>query len=408
MDDSSFDIDRQGLLDAVNLLANTHEKSIKWEFGKLLPEFGVGETQALNTLAPVVIGGAQNLGLDTSFAHMDPPTPWVSWATTMWNASLNQNLLHPDVAPVAIEIEQLVMRWLAPYFGMSGGHMTPGSTVGNLTALWAAREIKGVKRVVASKGAHLSVAKSAHILGLDYLGVEIDEFGGIDTNGLPDDLSTSALVLTAGTTSAGAIDDLKLGENAAWLHVDAAWAGPLRFSNIHSNKLNGIERADSVAISAHKWLFQPKESGLILFKDVDVAHKSVSFGGAYLAVPNVGVLGSRGANAIPLLATLLAWGREGLADRIDRAMTSAQKLHDYLATREDVSLFSSNASGVVLWRPTGKADVKSIINELPVGAASFTSVNEVDWIRHVAANPNANIEQLIEEISTVLNDRTRG
>jgi L-2,4-diaminobutyrate decarboxylase len=198
---------------------------------------------------------------------------------------------------------------------------------------------------------------------------------------------------------------LKLGENAAWLHVDAAWAGPLRFSNIHSNKLNGIERADSVAISAHKWLFQPKESGLILFKDVDVAHKSVSFGGAYLAVPNVGVLGSRGANAIPLLATLLAWGREGLADRIGRAMTSAQKLHDYLATREDVSLFSSNASGVVLWRPTGKADVKSIINELPVGAASFTSVNEVDWIRHVAANPNANIEQLIEEISTVLNDR---
>jgi L-2,4-diaminobutyrate decarboxylase len=87
---------------------------------------------------------------------------------TLWNASLNQNLLHPDVAPVARDIEAQVIGWLAPLFGMDGGHMTPGSTVGNLTALWAARELRGVKRVVASEGAHLSIGKAAHILGLAF------------------------------------------------------------------------------------------------------------------------------------------------------------------------------------------------------------------------------------------------
>jgi L-2,4-diaminobutyrate decarboxylase len=80
---------------------------------------------------------------------MDPPTPWITWATTLWNASLNQNLLHPATSPAARDIEQRVVQWLASFFGMTGGHMTAGSTLANLTALWAARECAGVKEVVA-------------------------------------------------------------------------------------------------------------------------------------------------------------------------------------------------------------------------------------------------------------------
>ena len=56
--------------------------------------------------------------------------------------------------------------------------------------------------------------------------------------------------------------------DAAWIHVDAAWAGPLVLSEQHKGRLAGIERADSVAVSAHKWLFQPKEAGLVFFRQV--------------------------------------------------------------------------------------------------------------------------------------------
>jgi len=81
-----------------------------------------------------------------------------------------------------------------------------------------------------------------------------------------------------------------------------AWrrAGPLRLSSEYAHLLDGIEKADSVAVSAHKWLFQPKESAIVFFKDVELAHAAISFGGSYLAKPNVGVQGSRGAAANPM------------------------------------------------------------------------------------------------------------
>jgi len=276
-----------------------------------MPESGLGEIQTLAMLAPLVLGQAANLGAATAFAHMDPPTPWVTWALTLWNVSLNQNLLHPATAPVARNIEQLVISWLAPYFGMQGGHMTPGCTVANLTALWAARENAGVTEVIASEGAHLSIAKAAHLLGLRYQTIASDRTGAMIAEALEGDLSRTVLVLTAGTTSGGRLDPLTLAGRAGWTHIDAAWAGPLRLSARHGDRLAGLERADSVAVSAHKWLFQPKESAFVLFRDVASAHAAVSFGGAYLATPNIGVLGSHGAAATPLLATLLACGGTG-------------------------------------------------------------------------------------------------
>ena len=136
----------------------------------------------------------------------------------------------------------------------------------------------------------------------------VDARAALAVDALPQDLTRTALVLTAGTTATGAIDDLGLIGRAAWSHIDAAWAGPLRLSARHGALLDGIERADSIAISPHKWLFQPKDCGMILFRDSAAAHAAVSFNGAYLAAPNVGLQGSRGASAVPLLASLLAWG----------------------------------------------------------------------------------------------------
>ncbi len=402
MSDPSFEADPEGLRQALEALLAPPSTEGAQPLPGVLPEEGYGEPAVLDRLSPIVLGGARRLGAPDALAHMDPPTPWIAWAMSVWNASLNQNLLHPDVAPVARDLEARVVDWLAPAFGMDGGHMTPGSTLANLTALWAARELKGVRRVIASDAAHLSVAKSAHILALDYRAAATDESGRLDAGALPDDLSSTALVLTAGTTSAGAIDDLALAGRAAWTHVDAAWAGPLRFSRRYAARLDGIEQADSVAVSAHKWLFQPKESGLIFFRDNRAAEAAISFGGAYLAVPNVGVLGSHGAVAVPLLATLMAWGRAGLEARIDRTMEIADGLWQRLGAHLKAELYGPQVSGVVLWRPNDGRSAQSVRDALPAGLASLIQVGGKDWLRHVAANPNADIDTIWGSIAGVL------
>jgi L-2,4-diaminobutyrate decarboxylase len=399
--DKEFAVDSNGLHLAVELMCRDFSDAQGFALPMALPLVGMGSTAALNSLAPSILGGAARLGQATSFAHMDPPTPWITWAMTLWNASLNQNLLHPATAPVARQMEQRVVTWLAPFFGMNGGHMTPGSTVANLTALWSARECAGITDVIASDGAHLSIAKAAHILGLKYLSVPIDANGSMDSAQLPTDLSKSALVLTGGATSTGAIDPLDLAGRAAWTHVDAAWAGPLRLSK-HAQLLAGIESADSVAVSAHKWLFQPKESALVLFKDTEKAHAAVSFGGAYLATPNVGVLGSHGATATSLLAMLLAWGHEGVAQRIEHCMDLARCLRDFVAADERLELYAEPQTGIVVWRPKDKNLFDQVLQRLPVGSTSTTSIAGGKWFRNVAANPSADIGILTARIHGAL------
>ena len=390
MADSSFEVNRPGLMRALELLAETRF-SAPAALPACLPRSGIGEAAALELLAPLVLGKAVRLDLPHAFAHMDPPTPWVSWAATLWNARLNQNLLHDASGPFAREAERLAVRWLAPSFGMEGGHMTPGSTLANLTALWAARELTGARRVVASEAAHLSIAKAAKILGLALKTVPCDARQRLDAAQLPQDLSDAILVLTAGTTSAGAIDPLDLCGRAAWTHVDAAWAGPLVFSREHGARLSGIAHAESVAVSAHKWLFQPKESALVFFRKEEAAHTAISFGGSYLAAPNVGILGSHGAVAVPLLATLLAWGCAGLAERIDRCMAAAASLARFLSQHPGWHLFAEPETGVVLFRPA-LGDCDAALARLPAGLASTTRVHDETWLRAVAANPNVDLE----------------
>lgn len=365
------------------------------------PEQGIGERGALEQLAPYILGGAAFLDAPQVAAHMDPPTPWITWATAMWNARLNQNLLHRSTAPFATEAEQLVVDWLRPFFGMGGGHFCSGSTLSNLTALWAARDSAGIKQVVASKAAHISIEKAARLLGLPYRQVPTNAAGQIDSGQLGD-LSDAALVLIAGTTTTGAIDPLALAGQAKWTHVDAAWGGPLRLSQAHAPALEGIQGADSVTISAHKWLFQPKESALILFRRPEQVREAISFGGSYLATPNVGLQGSRGAAAVPLLATLLAWGREGMAARIDRTMAIAQQLAEAVDMVDNMQLWAMPKTGITVFRPLNDS-VDAVYGRLSDGMLSTCVLDGTTWLRSVAANPVADVDQIIEAIRSAVN-----
>lgn len=354
-----------------------------------LPESGLGASVALADLAPAVLGDARHLGAPGFFAHMDPPTPWVTWVAAAWSASRNQNLLHPDTAPTARELERRLVHWIAPLFGMGGGHMTPGSTVANLTAIWAAREA-GATTVVASASSHLSVQKAAHLLGMSF--TEVSDWSEVEGR------TSDVAVVTAGTTATGEVEPLDAAPAAGWRHVDAAWAGPLRLSDQHRSVLAGIENADSVSISAHKWLFQPKESAFVLFGDANAAHRSVSFGADYLAVPNVGVLGSHGTAAVPLLATLLAYGRSGIAEWIDHTMALAEELAGLIAARPELQLRTPAQTGVVNWRHRG-LDARQLQAQLPDNVfVSTTTIDGEPWLRSVAANPMAQPALVVDAV----------
>lgn len=401
--DGSFEVQPDALLEAVRMLSFEWSSDTVGTISSLppiLPTRGAGEQAVLPLLAPFVLGGAERLDRPLSFAHMDPPTPWLTWAATLWNARLNQNLLHPATAPTARLIEERVITWLAPFFGMDGGHMVPGSTIANLTAIWAARELRGVEEVAAPDTAHVSIQKAAKLLGLRFRPLQTDRVGRL----VPDaavSLEKACLVLVAGSTSTGVVDPLRLAGKAAWTHVDAAWAGPLRLSVRHARLLDGIEQADSVAVSAHKWLFQPKESAMVLFRDAEIAHAALSFGGAYLAAPNIGVLGSHGAMAVPLLALLWAWGRDGLAARLDRCMMTAEQFGTFVEGEPRLELLAPPETGVVVWRPKD-LDVAAFSAALPRGLASRTVIDNEMWLRCVAANPTVQLDAVIDAVSRSL------
>lgn len=391
--DPSFSA-RDGLNMALELLASRSHDSV--DLPLTLPESGLGDMRALEMLSGHVLDKAAQLGSPTSLAHMDPPTPWITWAMALWNASLNQNMLHEMTSPFATQAEALVLSWLAPYFGMQGGHFCAGSTIANLTGIWAARDAAGVKTVVTSQAAHLSVEKACRLLRLALVKVAVDRQGRLDCEQLPN-LDDACLVLTAGTTATGAVDPLDLVGVAKWTHVDAAWAGPLRLSRTHSGRLDGIEAADSVAVSAHKWLFQPKDSALVMFRNLDIANAAVSFGGGYLARPNVGVQGSRSAAAIPLLATLLAWGREGVAQRLDHLMQMADSLADAIEKCDRLESWGRPQTAINVFRPVCLSTA-ALVQALPPGMLSTCVLDGQTWARSVAANPSVDMDLVVESL----------
>ncbi|WP_262693713.1 pyridoxal phosphate-dependent decarboxylase family protein [Kordiimonas aquimaris] len=356
-----------------------------------LPELGREPDQVFSQVSNLIKTHSADIGAAWIMAHMDPPTPEIAAKVVGLNAEYNQNLLHPDLSPLATVVEKRVIDWLLPYFGMTDGHFCAGSTIANLTAIWCARK-HGAKTVVASKDAHISVAKAADILGMKLDTVAVDSAGKLNRDKLTN-LKEACLVLTAGTTGRGAVDDLS-PSGALWTHVDAAWAAPLRLTK-YSDILDGIEKADSVAISAHKWFYQPKDSALVLFKDKK-ALRHISYGGSYLAAPNVGVQGSRGAAAIPLMATLMAWGRSGLAQRIEKSMADAEKLADFLRTHDATELKQKPETAVVTWRPKRK-EIKGVLAAL-ADTSSQTQIDDEVWVRQVAANPFIEVDLIILKI----------
>jgi glutamate/tyrosine decarboxylase-like PLP-dependent enzyme len=210
-------------------------------------------------------------------------------------AAFNPQLAVTSHAPAAVAIERHVVSFLGDRLGLSGagGSFTSGGAEANLTALLLALErhfpetaerglaaAPGQPILYVSGEAHDSFVKAARMTGLGHLAVrpvEANSGLALDVDALRSRIERDRaagerpflVVATAGSTAAGVIDPLPqiadlCGELGLDLHVDAAWAGAIALSERLRPLLEGIERADSVTVDAHKWLSAPMGAGVFL------------------------------------------------------------------------------------------------------------------------------------------------
>jgi aromatic-L-amino-acid/L-tryptophan decarboxylase len=240
-------------------------------------------------------------------------------------AALNVNAFTWLSSPAATELEVTVMDWLAQLLGLPRGwhgHIEDTASTSTIAALAAARTRKPGGAVLASEQANFSVEKAARLVGLPYRTVPVDD----DFRMLPDiDLDrVTAVVATAGTTATTSVDPVaelarRCNEAGVWLHVDAAYAGSAAVCPEFRWCLDGVDRADSVVVNPHKWLFAPMDVSCFWTRHPEALHEAFSYVPDYLAstpeaidIKDYGPALGRRFRALKLWFVLRWYGAEGL------------------------------------------------------------------------------------------------
>ncbi|GAA4700425.1 pyridoxal phosphate-dependent decarboxylase family protein [Phytohabitans rumicis] len=283
-----------------------------------------------------------------------------------WTASLlDQNAAFRTSSAFATEVETVALGWLRELFGLPesyGGALVASATFANFTGLaaathwWGERQgvdvaadgLAGLPRMPVLSGGyvHASARKALQMLGHGRQSVEVyarDRVGRVDLDALERRLAAlpgpAVIIGNAGEVNAGDFDPVDaladLAERyGAWLHVDGAFGIFAALSPRTAGLVRGIERADSIACDAHKWLNVPYESGFAFLRDP--ARLGVAFGmpgAAYLPADDprggyamLGPESSRRARSLPIWATLAAYGRAGYQAMVERHLDLAQRL----------------------------------------------------------------------------------
>ena len=268
--------------------------------------------------------------------HWQSPRYFAYFATTgsepgilaeLLVAALNQVGILWRTSPALQELEEVTLAWLADLLGLPAGlhgHFEDTASTGLVTALAAARAASPGKRVVVcSEHTHSSTAKAARLLELELRPVPADDRCALR----PDLLELSdacAVVATVGTTSSAAVDPVReIADRCAtagvWLHVDAAYAGSAAVCPEVRPLFAGWERADSVGVNPHKWLFTPMDCSAFFTRRPDALRAAFSLVPEYLRADEDVVslsefslpLGRR-FRALKLWAVLRCYGRDGL------------------------------------------------------------------------------------------------
>ncbi|HZI18460.1 MAG TPA: pyridoxal-dependent decarboxylase [Pyrinomonadaceae bacterium] len=346
-------------------------------FDEPLPADGSADEELLARFTADVLPHAMNIPDPRYFGLFNPtPLAVAVWADALASA-VNQNGAVWRNSPSASAVEDRVVRWLCQLVGYgpdSFGTLTSGGSEANMLALKCARdraargardrglrdaEARGRLTVYASEQSHYSIAKSLDIIGLgrDSLRkIETDERFHIRTDllrgAIAADLAAGhtpvCVAGAAGATSTGVVDPLEeladiAREHGLWFHVDAAYGGALAFSEEHRARLSGIERADSVTVDPHKWMFVPFACGGLLVRegksvlreafDITAEYMNEDRGGSDVEFDflRYGQLGTRRFNALKIWMALKRLGVRGYAEIVERQIELTRHLARRLA-----------------------------------------------------------------------------
>jgi aromatic-L-amino-acid decarboxylase len=376
------------------------------EPGSLRPQFPASAPEAPESL-DAILDDYRRL-IEPNATHWQHPGFMAYFATTasgpgilgeMLTAVLGQNPMLWRSSPISTELEEVVVDWLRQALGLPGsfdGLLTDTASTSSLIALAGARQAAGLDavaqglsgrpdlpglRVYASTEAHSSIEKACMTLGLGreaLVRIAVND----DFEMRPDALAAAiaadravgrlpvAIVATIGTTSSTSVDPVapiaEIAEHEdLWLHVDAAYAGVVALLPDRRAPFEGWERADSIVVNPHKWLFTPLDASLLLCRRMDVLRATFSRVPEYLLTldrvtpvhdyneytPQLG----RRFRALKLWILLRWFGLEGLRRRIARHLELAESFTAQIDAAPDWERLAPVPFSTVCvrWRPPG-------------------------------------------------------
>jgi aromatic-L-amino-acid decarboxylase len=311
----------------------------------------------------------------------------------MMSAALNVNGMLWRTSPSATELELRVLEWLRDGLGLPSGFfgfLTDTASLSSLLALAVAREAadldvrsRGMSgrsdmpplRVYASDQAHSSIAKACLALGFGLEGyraiphddeyrMAADSLAAAITEDRSHGIRPLAVVATVGTTSTTSVDPVPAiadvcAAEGLWLHVDAAYAGSAALCPEYRWCLDGCERADSLTVNPHKWLFSPIDCSALYTRHRDLFRRTFSLVPEYLTTPvsgqvvdlmDYGVQLGRRFRALKLWWVLRAFGRDGVQERIRHHVELARQFASWIDEQEDFERLAPVPLSVVCFR----------------------------------------------------------
>jgi glutamate/tyrosine decarboxylase-like PLP-dependent enzyme len=289
-----------------------------------------------------------------------PVTLAAKWLSDVWD----QNAALYNISPLVSQLESTCEKWLIDLFSLPAetvAGFVSGTSMATMCGLAAGRNellkrlgwdvnsdgLFGAPnlRVVISEQAHAAAYKALSLLGLGrerVTRVPVDEQGRIIANCMPGLDDHTLVIIQAGNVNSGAFDPIdEICDQArqvnAWVHIDGAFGLWAAGSPKKQHLTQGLAKADSWSVDAHKTLNTPYDCGIVLCKKREALVTAMQASGSYILYSekrdgmNYTPEMSRRARVVELWAALKFLGRGGVADLIDGLCAHAGKLAEQLA-----------------------------------------------------------------------------
>lgn len=352
--------------------------------GDALPEQPLGIDETLRVLLEDVVPWASKVAHPAYFAYIPGSTTWPAALADLVAAVANVYAGSWMEAAGPSHLELVLVDAFRQWMGLpecAEGVLVSGGSAANLTALATAREAKVGAHdddaiLYCSDQTHSSVGRAARVLGFGPQQVRVvpsDQHFRLRADALRAAMITDllagrrplAVVASAGATNTGAVDPLVdvadlCAEHDVWFHVDAAYGGFAALTERGAAMLEGIDRADSITLDPHKWLFQPMECAAVLVREPGALERAFAVLPDYLAeahggedevdFSDRGLQLSRSARSLKVWTSIATFGVAAFRATIDRNLDLAALAERIVEEDPDLELMNPATLGIVCFR----------------------------------------------------------